>query len=970
MVSLRTIDVGVVVLRKLRMTTPIPIPIPSPSPSPSPILFLMNIRTTQYLSITLFTLLLLGGFYSLLVYLGVPYHGAAMLPDETISAISASCGDTAYFCKGIATIKPFVLHTFVRAAPFLWYAILWFVAWAAFCGWRWMATNRKVVRIVWAPWKIFLLFVVSVWLFSTITSFGTVDDRSQRIYPEPTQGTYSVSEHALQTLQNDYQTMLAQGCLDSLGQSQTGAGIYMMSGWCIEKAFVTRVLAQVLFVFLLLAEFLILGRMALGWIRYRAPNDLLELVFSAGVGASMGIALLWTLAVAGIYVAASGWVLALAIPVVAYPHTLYWAKKFCTATWEREYRWWDISLLLGFLLMSYLALNFLQVVRPFPIGWDDLGSYLNRPRLLVSYGRFISTMSPFDWSYLTSLGFLLFGYGSPAGATASMMVNWSSGVLAVFGVFAFARTFLGHRSGFLSALIYYTLPLVGHFSYADMKIDNAIFFFGVLATLALLLAMLPETDENADANVGAVREPPLRHAMPLLILTGIFLGIAFATKVTSIMVILPLFALFVGAMFDWRAFLGMFLLTCELYLWQGVASVDQIATRILGGTPPAWMDISVSGALIGAGIGCIAWSYWRKRPALLPMAMLFGALALGLALAVLPWAEHTAIEQGRIMPQPRGSVPNKISPVIDTDTMPGDLAVDKTNPACKATGALEELDRYWGFGQGWSHYLTLPWRTVMNLDATGYYVTTVPALLLFPLLLLLPYFWTRKGRWLRWLFGATVMMLMEWIFLGNGIPWYGIGIFLGLAVGLEALLQHAPDRPNKIVMGTLLAFSLLIAFNMRFWQFEQQRNILEYSMGKVSADALREITIPYYDGISATAVDRHSTMPDRPYLYRIGTFIPYFIPQNLEIIAINDHQLDMFNCLYQERDPELTIRRLKYLKFNSIVFDTNTSTIEKDENGSLHKKVNAFVEFVNNPLSHLQVAISDTGAGLAFILIP
>ncbi len=83
-----------------------------------------------------------------------------------------------------------------------------------------------------------------------------------------------------------------------------------------------------------------------------------------------------------------------------------------------------------------------------------------------------------------------------------------------------------------------------------------------------------------------------------------------------------------------------------------------------------------------------------------------------------------------------------------------------------------------------------------------------------------------------------------------------------------------------------------------------------------------------------------------------------------------DHQLDFFNCLYQERDPSITVKRLKALGFNSIVFDTNTATIERNSEGSLHKKVNAFVSFLNNPESGLQVVINDPRAGVAFILIP
>lgn len=927
----------------------------------------MNTRTIQTLSIALFVLLILWGTYTLLVYLGIPYHGAALLTDPTMRDLTTGCEATEYICRGSKTLWPFVLFTLKRVSPLLWYGIIAVLAWAGIVLWQKMGLERQTVRIAWTPWKILLLFVASVWLISTTISFSSFDGRDLLTYPEPTKETYNVSEHALQTIQGDYQTLLAGGCLDLLGESQAGAKLYTLKAWCIEKAFVGRVIPQMLFVILFLGELLILGRMALQWIKYRQQTLLLETVFSLGLGASLGIAILWSLAVAGVFTSTLGWALAVLIPVVGYRHTRYWLEKFLWTTWEREYNWYDPAMLLGMLLIGYLALNFLQVVRPFPIGWDDLGSYLNRPRLLVSYGRFISSMTPFDWSYLTSTGFLLFGYNSPVGATASMMVNWSAGLLAVLSILAFARTFLGERSGLLSALLYYSLPLVGHFSYADMKIDNAIFFFGTIATLAVMLALVRRDEDGATPH-GTF---DLQHSVPLLMMAGIFLGFAFSTKVTAVMVALPLAALMIGILLDWRAFVGMCFFICFAYLWRGVASAQVIAMRIIGDIPPPWLGTAVIWMLFCAGLACVLWSLSRRRPSSwMNIGKLLGAFAVGVAIAIFPWAEHTAIENGQLYPQPFASAPNTLSPKIDTSALPPELAVDQSGSTCAATGVFEELDRYWGFEKGWSHYLTLPWRTVMNIDATGYYVTTIPALLLFPLLLLLPYFWSKPGRWLRWLFGITTIMILEWMFLGNGIPWYGIGILLGLVIGLEALIQKAPDKSNHAIAWILVTFSLFSAFNMRFWQFEQQRNIFEYSMGKVSADALREITIPYYDAISATAVVRHDEMKDRPYLYRVGTFIPYFIPRNLEIIGLNDHQLDVFNCLYHERDPALTVKRLKALKFNAIVFDTNTATIERDEQGSLHKKVNAFVDFVNNPVSGLQVVVSDTNAGIAFILIP
>ncbi|NOS67044.1 MAG: hypothetical protein HOO67_01610 [Candidatus Peribacteraceae bacterium] len=996
----------------------------------------MNSRTIQYMSIALFVMLIVWGGYTLLYYLGVPYHGAALMSDASIDSVTASCDATSYICRGISTLTPFIWNTIARAEPFLWYLLMTLFVYLGFIVWKYSSTKTwnfhqgipwwasigvlilvviadrgfvwlypfsrlerilmgteifailfvgmygkrdALLNVTWAPWKILLLFVASVWLFSTTLSFGSVNGAPVRFYPEPTKDTYNVSEPALEALHKDYEDLLARNCLTSYGQSEAGAQLYSLRMRCIQTAFVTRILTQVLFVLALLFEFLVLGRSLLHWASRHSRREnsgfsspMLEAIVSVGLGACGMIVLLWCIAVAGLYVAKAGWILAVAIPIAGFPHARYWLKRFLFHTWEREYTWWDLSLLLGWLLISYIALNFLEVVRPFPIGWDDLGSYLNRPRLLVSYGHFIASMSPFDWTYLTSVGFLLFGYNAPFGSTASMMVNWSAGLLAAMSVFVFARTFLGKKAGFLSALFYCGLPLIGHFSFADMKIDNAIFFFSALAILMLLLAVTPPQDEPpADDGSETQNFASLRFAsLRLIFLSGLFIGFAFATKVTAAMSVFALGAILLGATIHPVAFVGGALLTFAALAKQNTFSIDEILLRATGVAVSESTSTIFLIVLTVLGVACIAAPLVRKRHALLPVAKLCAVFGLGMAAAILPWILHNNIESGRIIPRLEFSAPNNLSPGVEITNLPPELAVNLEDSACKPTGAKEELDRYWGFEHGWSHYLTLPWRTVMNLDSTGYYVTTLPALLLFPLLLLLPYFWKKESRWLRWLTLGTFVLLLQWMFVANGIPWYGVSMLLGLIVGIEALVIRAPDTQNRVAAGILIGFSLIMAFGMRFWQFEQQRNIFEYSMGKVSADAMREITIPYYGGISEIVVDRHGSVPGRPYLYRVGTFIAYFIPKNLEVIAISDHQLDVFNCLYQERNPELTTKRFKALGFNSIVFDMNTPTIERDAQGSLHKKVNAFVAYVNDKSSGMQVVLSDEKAGIAFILIP
>ncbi|MFH1443861.1 MAG: hypothetical protein ABIG34_00530 [Candidatus Peregrinibacteria bacterium] len=935
----------------------------------------MQKRTIQILSVLLLLGLMLWGGYSTFVYLGIPVHGAVLLDNATKDLLrQQDCINTPFIC-GIQSIFSTVAFAIARSGRFLGYIISCVVFFLLFWGAFALKTGRwRTLRVHDRPISLVLGFLFLVWLLFTTLSQSQTGGVSIRQLSEPTALVYTdASPSVLQELRNNFNGLEQRGCLKQIGTFTSGAKAYHITIRCMQQSFLTRVVPVFLFVLALLFEFLVMGRMLLRLLKVPSPSFLVEMVMSAGLGACAWVAILWFLAVAHLIVAPAVWIFVLLVPVLAYKDVLYWWRALTQPRETREIRWLSGEVVLMWLLLSYLALNFLTIVRPFPIGWDDLGSYLNRPRLMVSYGYFIFSMAPFQWEYLTSLGFVLFGYNSIFGATTAMAVNWTAGLLAVLAVATFARHFIGRNAGVLSALLYYTLPLVGHFSFADMKIDNAIFTMGTLSMLSIFIALFSRTD---DADHAAVT-----ISWRWVALAAVFAGFAFSMKPTAVMVLMAVFSVLIGASLHWIGFLGAVFWVIVAFIVQHALDLSSIEQRVAGTSsisPTIFLGIFV---LLGVVLSVIAALLRRNRIkttvfSIIVFMMFFFA-------SIFPWVYHNNFIRGRIIPtRIELGVPNSNSPSFDLDgtgiptpdrpyrTLPQDLQVDKSVPACKATGSTEELDRYWGFGNGWSHYLMLPWRTVLNLDSAGYYVTTSPVLFLFPLLLLLPLFWMRKGRWLRWLWVATLFLIVEWVFLANGIPWYGIGMFLGLVICVEALFVHAPDVFSRTVAGVLIVVALVCSFGQRFWQYEIQKNLLEYPFGKISAAALQERTVSYYDDIALMAVERGKSMPDRPYLYRVGTFIPYFIPRNLEVIGISDHQLDFFNCIFAERDPALTLKRLQALGFNSIVFDTNTVTIEKDPNGSLHQKVNAFLEFANSRSLGIVPQVNDSDAGIAYILLP
>ena len=932
----------------------------------------MKDSINRYLPTVFLVTLLVWGLYSLFYYLGVQVHMSVLLKSSSVEWIQEMCDGGGEVCRGMFAVFPLLARVLERLQPMLWFTVLSALTYGGWVLWRKVRDGRIESRFKLTPLKVILLFFLALWFVHISISVGNVGNASVRRIVEPTPQVYSnVSDEGLERLQSNFEDLQQRNCLHHIGQFNNGAQAYNIKTSCVQWSFITKVGGGFLFALLFFLELLVLGRAALSLFRFRLKPLFLEAGLSLGLGAAAWIVLLWVFAVFGFYKPAVGWSLLAVVPILGVKHTAYWIRKCLWHRWTVERKWYDPGLVLAWIFVAYLALNFITVIRPFPIGWDDLGSYMNRPRMLVDFGYMIYSMATFQWEYLTSIGFLLFGVHSSFGSSVAMVINWSAGLFAALTVYLIGSTFFGERRGLLAAVVYYTLPLVGHFSFADMKIDNAVFLMGALATLCIFLYLFPRSNDE---------ESSPDRSLHWIILAGIFGGFAFGIKATAVMVIVALGSMLVSVLIHWSAFVGMFFFATALFAKRGLFNINTITNRIFD-DPDIISQSEFLFACVALGAAFVVSACWKRLPQTRSALVASGVFVATFIVAIAPWLLHNSYLHGRF--NFALGAPNTQTPLLQigpagpgtiegqtVKSLPPELYVDQSHPACEPTGHIEELDRYWGHAKGWSHYITLPWRTVMNLDSVGYYVTTNPALLLFPLLLLIPLFWIREKKWLRWMTLMTFLILYEWMFLANGVPWYGIGVFLGLALGLEALFVYAPDRISKIVVGLLIGVSIVMNLNQRFWQFDQQRNLYEYVLGKVNRETLMERTIPHYNDIADIVTIRAATLPDRPYLYRIGTFIPYFIPRSLEVIAATDHQLDLFNCLYQERDPQLTVQRLKALGFNSIVFDTNTATIEKDSEGSLHQKVNAFINFVNNPEAGLRVVIHDLRAGVSFLLIP
>ncbi len=259
-------------------------------------------------------------------------------------------------------------------------------------------------------------------------------------------------------------------------------------------------------------------------------------------------------------------------------------------------------------------------------------------------------------------------------------------------------------------MLYYSLPLVGHFSFADMKIDNAVFFMGSMAFFTLFLGLFPADDRPGPApDAPDPDAPAVAGQWKYMALAGVLAGFAFAFKVTSIMVIMALGAVLAGVLLHWWAAAGAVLLSGFVFANMGGRDLGSIITRFAGLAQPqqALMIFLTVSSLLGAA--CIVYAFYLRRQNLRPFLTGAGCFAAGILVVVLPWVVHNNWLSGNFPPSLMLGAPNNLSPVIthgtpepskyaqDVRGLPPELQPDPKHPTTldnsgRTVGAKQTLD--------------------------------------------------------------------------------------------------------------------------------------------------------------------------------------------------------------------------------------------------------------------------------------
>lgn len=730
--------------------------------------------------------------------------------------------------------------------------------------------------------------------------------------------------------------------------------------------------------------FYALGEAVLNKYEFDSPLD--KSVISIGAGMAVAVAAMFVLGVAHLLYTVVAWLGVIGV-FVWRRRTVgdFWRQLLTHEIFIRTKVFSPVNFL--FLLLTLaLALNFHDLVRPIPIGWDDTGVYLNYPNLMAHYHRLIS-VGYSNYLLIITLPFLLFD-----NVTLAISASFFGSFLGVLAAMALARRFFSLGIGFLGSTVIYLTPMIMFQSALDMKSDPTLFYFVVLAVFSLFEWMKRAGYIGVDARGGSESGLEGGSELRWLALTGIFAGFCVGVKLAVLSMIFAMAVMIVLFYLGRSGALAVFLL-----LFYVTWKFNQLK---LGGSLPESLLLTLTTTSLALGVALGLFALVRHKSKILNFAKHLGVFACFFSIALAPWAFVNAV------------VPNNAALHTmlygSSDKLVLDLkkvGVDSTQ--CGQTGDIEERGRYIGNEKGFDKFLSLPWKATMNTTTRGFLVDIG-----FLWLALLPAFigtaiwrrgetitaWACALAWLSfWIYWAlrislnpaaslnsetltvgfvfdyglmftfiliscgyavtklrnrlltanvvlAVVACFFWALVSDGIIWYGLAGFLPLVIILGYLIFNAPPflRATGWIFVLLALASQVALRGVLFGNLA----LAQYAYGITNYSETLENANANYGPIANTINNNPESASDKNYVYRIGTFITYYIQEN-DRRVFSDNQLDFFSCLSHGQNDEEAYRRLKALGFSYIVYDTETTTIEKDQNGSLHQKAGAFTEWVN-----------------------
>lgn len=435
-----------------------------------------------------------------------------------------------------------------------------------------------------------------------------------------------------------------------------------------------------------------------------------------------------------------------------------------------------LSIEFGFFFLTFLlGVALVNIIRPMPIGWDDLGVYMNFPKIMATSWVLLEWAGMYTWQLITATGFL-FSYT----AAQAFYINQLGGILAVIAIistlsYAFEKKWstLIISLPVLFGLIYYAMPMTVFQQAKDMKLDPAYLFFAISGIMLLFHAW---DDKHANK----------KTQLTLLWIIWVIIGFTFTVKLTSIMLILAWLWVIAYRFLNFSGYLGFFFLFIAIFTKWNLWSMMNVP---MPKDNPILLE-KISLFLIWISFMCFVVSLYKKKDILrqylkqwLVSSLIFGAWVL---IGCAPWLIKNINNIG-LWNMANISIGNLLSGYNGVEQYPYEslFSQEELEERKKSVSASmtkdgksenEDLWRYFWYEWGLNNYLKLPANLTFQKNQNGEFtdITYIFLALLPGLLLFIK--WKREYTMLLW--GSGILMYMTFYYFQIGF-WGPLAKFFG-----------------------------------------------------------------------------------------------------------------------------------------------------------------------------------------------
>lgn len=575
-------------------------------------------------------------------------------------------------------------------------------------------------------------------------------------------------------------------------------------------------------------------------------------------------------------------------------------KNFTVKLDAKNFTFWIVCG--AFIVFLY---NLLEIIRPIPIGWDDINYYAYIPEKYVYLKGLLGEVGGmYNWELISAIG----SYAKTG--MFELFTNFGGGLLALIALFLVLEKFIAKRYAILLTSFFYVLPAVIFQSSTDLKNDLPMLFFVLMAFYAF-------------------REE-------WLYLAAVLIGVAVGIKITAGMALVVMLSLACQKISGKIGAIGTasFILGVLLYkLGYGNAYGISITTTQIAG-----------GVLLLAGAGLL-YASWKKEKYDKKIAKKMTIFVGIILLTLMPWVIKNSLIDG---------MPLTVDKYVASSAGEVKLNFDEYTEGCTIDLSFgDEFSQYVaGIDGGKADFLSLlkmPWQMTMNEGFTGIYVD-ISFVFLGILPLLVWYLIEKKDKKFQWLTVLTAIYYFLFVFFFNGIPWYGFPMIIGLIVLMGILLENYEKdswREEKLlgmIIKIALAMTVVSIVFVRIASAGQMEH-LAYLGGILSDDEYTEVVNP---GL----LEAKKSVTENT-IYKVGSAMYFFA--DTDAIFYKDESLTTFECLLGVNGEEKTLEILREKGIDYISFDF-TNLLDDKINAEIKSR---YSDLYNFGEKYLEIAVKN-----------